>query len=1312
MTLLICYFQEQEITLDSFEYVELTGRSLRTVPIVLYQHAPKVVYLNLSKNPLLEIPLDFIQSCETLRELRLCYMAMKKVPQSVRHSASLQRLDLSCNRIVDLDESGLDLIPGLMSLKVQNNRLERLPTPFCQLKKLRFLNISNNKFEIFPQVVCEMTNLVDLDVSFNMISQLPPELGQLAKLERLVIVGNQVSEFPERCAGLVRLSELDCRRNNITSLHVICRLPRLETLRADYNMVHAVDLSLGPSFKSLEVTNNDITRLALVPGPVRTKPFSLTHLDISHAKLSSLDDFALAALTSLTSLKLDYNSFRSLPDVLCSLTHLAQLSCTDNELDALPSNIGALQNLITLDAHNNNLTEVPRSIWNCGSLVHINMTSNLIGLWHDPPSGNEYSGSESESIQTDRKMSSSTIGTMNTMSTSHPLPPLPPPLARSLKRLYLGDNRLEDDVFHPLNLLKELTVLNLSFNQIQEIPPFWLQSLSQLEKLYLSGNKLTSLPSENLFRLTKLTVLFLNGNKLQTLPAELGKVKSLAVLDVGSNVLKYNVNNWEFDWNWCVYRYTSIYLFQPLIYVVYRNFNPQLRYLNLSGNKRLAIRPPDNSKKYLSNDNMTEAQVTLHKQLAEFTGLKDLRVLGLMEVTTLFMPSIPDETENRRVRTSPPEINGMAYGIADTLGDLEHVGMFDLVLPSFRSRDDECLFGMFGYLRPVANNNKVTKFLHEHFLKIFTDALNALKTDGTEGVADAMRRAFLALNKALFDHLTTHSNSRKSSTGSNATGTLLTEVSSLKAGAEAVVVYMVGKTMYVANAGNALAVVSRQGSAKLVSMNHDPFDRAETARIRAAEGWVSPKGLVNEEVGVSRSFGYYHVMPAVNPRPHVAEWPLLDSDEFIIVGNRGLWDYVSYQTAVDIARTHRDDPMIAAQKLRDFAMSYGADGSTMIMVVSVADLLKASGGRLRQPALDAEAAKRKKDEVADRVIARLEPEVEPPKGHLALVFTDIRNSTFLWDKNAGMATAIKLHHNLLRRLLRFTGGYEVKTEGDAFMVSFSNVLSALHWSFMVQVQLLHEPWPLEILECEDGKEVRDSKGQLIARGLSVRMGIHCGTPYCERDPVTRRMDYLGTMVNRASRISQSAAGGQIMCSGDVIREIRDRVLTEDSEKPFDPDLAPTIDALRLKGIVITEVGEKRMKGLEIPEFLSLVYPNDLAGRLELKESSVSGNGPEDGSRVQFSEGQMKKLAQLCLRLETLSSNRVFRPLSERKSGPLDADATETMIMYADPDLLVPSLKNRSDQELTYLLDSLSVRIDNALSTLLLRRTMGTAIIPS
>jgi len=116
--------------------------------------------------------------------------------------------------------------------------------------------------------------------------------------------------------------------------------------------------------------------------------------------------------------------------------------------------------------------------------------------------------------------------------------------------LFLGENKFGDETLGLLGFFAELRVLNLSFNEIQELPPSFFRSLTKLEELYLSGNSLSTIPTEDLHRLTRLQVLFLNGNKLQTLPQELGKIQSLAALDVGSNVLKYNINNWEFDWNW------------------------------------------------------------------------------------------------------------------------------------------------------------------------------------------------------------------------------------------------------------------------------------------------------------------------------------------------------------------------------------------------------------------------------------------------------------------------------------------------------------------------------------------------------------------------------------------------------------------------------------------------------------------------------------------------------------------------------------------------------------------------------------------
>jgi hypothetical protein len=56
------------------------------------------------------------------------------------------------------------------------------------------------------------------------------------------------------------------------------------------------------------------------------------------------------------------------------------------------------------------------------------------------------------------------------------------------------------------------------------------------------------------------------------------------------------------------------------------------------------------------------------------------------------------------------------------------------------------------------------------------------------------------------------------------------------------------------------------------------------------------------------------------------------------MASRGLWDKMSYQTAVDIARTEKDDLMAAAQKLRDFAITYGANDNLMVMVIGVGDL--------------------------------------------------------------------------------------------------------------------------------------------------------------------------------------------------------------------------------------------------------------------------------------------------------------------------------------------------------------------------------------
>jgi adenylate cyclase len=182
-----------------------------------------------------------------------------------------------------------------------------------------------------------------------------------------------------------------------------------------------------PFMSVLDVSHNDITFLKFAPTASPQVSHSLTVLDVSYAKLSSLDTFDFSQLPSLRTLNLDHNKLRTLPDSLGELSHLRYLSCYDNKLVSLPATIGLLQRLETLDAHNNSLTELPVSLWNCASLMYINVTSNLLATWHDPPGDNLIAPAPSTLVQN---------------APGRPLPPL----AYSFERLSIGENRLKNEL--------------------------------------------------------------------------------------------------------------------------------------------------------------------------------------------------------------------------------------------------------------------------------------------------------------------------------------------------------------------------------------------------------------------------------------------------------------------------------------------------------------------------------------------------------------------------------------------------------------------------------------------------------------------------------------------------------------------------------------------------------------------------------------------------------------------------------------------------------------------------------------------------
>ncbi|RCI00446.1 cysteinyl-tRNA synthetase, partial [Rhizopus stolonifer] len=1003
---------QEEEDFIAYRRVDLQGKNLSRIPPFLYKNPTRT--LDLSKNLMIEIPADFLQTCKNLKQLWLTNNDYYTLPTSIRSIPNLEHLNISGNHIQDLTSAGLDELKTLRALRAYNNRLERLPDSFATFKNLTILFISNNQFTKFPLVICDIVTLAYLDISFNKITSFPDEICQLKQLVGLFATANRLTgRLPSSFSKLEKLQELDLRQNQITDLDELSMLPKLEVISIDYNAISVVSYDFT-NLRQLKMSKNHLTQFTVAhshlyhpDGTLKNNRCLLTDLNLANCKLSSLPDDLFASAVSLEHLILDNNTLSVLPSSIGSLIRLLRLSVQGNNLELLPPEISKLTELKVLDAQKNNLKSLPKEIWLCMSLQTLNCSSNLLEAFPEPythvhdtttavngsanPAPTQPPATETEDTNIPPSLLSSGFNpppNFNPPSFFASPRNHPPPLSLSLRNLFLGDNRFTDDVWSPLSLFLELRTLNLCFNDLYEIPPEGLCH-QHLYELYLSGNHLASLPADDIEKLSYLRVLAVNGNKLQTLPAEIGKLRKLLVLDVGNNVLKYNISNWPYDWNW--------------------NWNLGLKYLNLSGNKRLEIKTTH-----------PEVQNPKEKNLSDFSALVRLRMLGLMDVTILGV-STPEEFHDRRVRTSPSEVNDMAYGVADWLGPSDHLATWDLVMPRFRNRDNECVFGLFDGRKHAKTGCRLTRFLNDNLTYHLSNELEKTKNDDT--IVSALRRTFLALEKEF--------------------GSMDTE-DDKEMGASALLCYISGTRLHVANVGDALAVLCRNhGQAFEITQKHIPLNPSEASRIRAAGGYVSNAGLLNDELAVSRSFGYYHLIPVVNANPFISTINLSENDEFVIMASRGLWDCVSYQTAVDIARTEKDDLMIAAQKLRDFALTYGADDNIMVMVIGVGDLFDKRDRRFRNirgmnigtsravtdplmdepigtPGIMAKNKRRIKDESpSDSTLARLDREVPPPTNQVALVFTDIKSSTLLWDTQPeDMRSAIKIHDAVMRRTLR------------------------------------------------------------------------------------------------------------------------------------------------------------------------------------------------------------------------------------------------------------------------------------------------------
>jgi class 3 adenylate cyclase len=140
-----------------------------------------------------------------------------------------------------------------------------------------------------------------------------------------------------------------------------------------------------------------------------------------------------------------------------------------------------------------------------------------------------------------------------------------------------------------------------------------------------------------------------------------------------------------------------------------------------------------------------------------------------------------------------------------------------------------------------------------------------------------------------------------------------------------------------------------------------------------------------------------------------------------------------------------------------------------------------------------------------------------PDGRVVILFSDIEESTAL-NERIGDRAWVKLigsHDKLVSGLVRRYSGHVVKSQGDGYMIAFSQAEDAVRCGLDLQHALQ-----------KDGKRKRNEE-------IRVRIGIHMGRS------VRRGDDLFGRNVAMAARVAAQALGGQILVSEPVRDAVRD-----------------------------------------------------------------------------------------------------------------------------------------------------------------------------
>ncbi|XP_046588915.1 PH domain leucine-rich repeat-containing protein phosphatase 2 [Neodiprion lecontei] len=777
----------------------------------------------------------------------------------------------SCPRLLDLSKGGLSRIPD-----------STIAFPAIEELILGQNQLGNPDSNL--AILQRFPRLSVVHLQRNNLKCFPRELLELNGLTTLDLSDNLIAEIPPDINRLVNLEELTLDRNGLRELP--SELSELRYLR----IISVVGNSLEalPSFLRMRaLAVSDVQHRGDHQGSKYFKDEKNNRNNLNKVNLRNNQlkgSIILGNYGNLTHLDVSENNIETLD--ISALQGLRSVRCARNILRELTL---CGRNLISLIAGNNKLTKltvepVPTN------LEHLDISYNSLDSLPDwtpeaPLLRALFASNNALTALPDRLLSQPSR--LEVLHLPHNrLQALPPPRRPlNLAHLTLQGNTLTalpENFFHNTTRLK---VLNLSNNRLTELPSVedsakTGQGTHCLEKLYVTGNCLTDTALDSLARLPALRVLHAAYNSLDTMPEScIAAWTDLEELVLSGNRLQYLPDNVALLRHLRVLRVHS----NRLLTCPTFNKTNSLRVLDLAHNQLDRINleslvPPQLQFLDISCNSR------LHVDPRQFQVYRSQRPLSLVDVSGQNRSSLPSHPHHQEMVTAERNLEQpWRLGFSETAGGCEKLFVSQIRMPAFCNV--EGLFGVFD----GGSNQEAPVCLQEMIPRLLLEERTIKETS-----KDYLKYTLLSAHRELKE--------KGQKYGVDATLVHLTRIPSTPGYPRTSRRY----ALKIGTSGDAKAVLCRAAGPLVLA--------------------PAKKSQAGNQLGNAAMF------PLVVPDPVTEEVLLEDDDEFVIVGNRRLWEVLSVQEAVREARAEAS-PVLAAKRLQDLAQAYGAEENLSVIVL-------------------------------------------------------------------------------------------------------------------------------------------------------------------------------------------------------------------------------------------------------------------------------------------------------------------------------------------------------------------------------------------